>query len=131
VITFLADHNIEGHAALLWSALVTEGWLELLPLHLITFTDANLPFTSTDRDVWRFAQASQFVLLTGNRNMQGDDSLEETIREENQPTSLPVVTISNVYRMMERTYREQCAARLVEICLYLDDYRGAGRLFIP
>ncbi len=77
------------------------------------------------------AQAHYLLLLTANRNMQGGDSLEQTIREENQETSLPVITISNVERMVEATYRAQCTARLAEIVIYLDNYLGSGRLFIP
>jgi hypothetical protein len=33
------------------------------------------------------------ILLTGNRNLKDPDSLEQTIREENTPFSLPVITI--------------------------------------
>jgi len=39
--------------------------------------------------------------------------------------------IGRVDRMIERTYREACAARLLDIVLYPDDYVGVGRLFIP
>jgi len=131
MIVVLVDHNIEGQAALLWSTLLTEGWLDLLPLRLVTFTDVNLAITSNDREIWQFAQAHTMLLLTANRNMGGVDSLEQTIREENQATSLPVMTIGNPDRIVEKTYREQCATRLAEIGLYLDNDRGAGRLFIP
>ena len=63
--------------------------------------------------------------------MEGFDSLEQTIREENTTISLPVLTIGDFDRITERAYREDCAARLLEIAVYLDDYRGVGRLFIP
>jgi hypothetical protein len=33
-MTFLADHNLEGQAVLLWGTLATEGWLTLLPLRV-------------------------------------------------------------------------------------------------
>jgi hypothetical protein len=42
-----------------------------------------------------------------------------------------VVTIADLDRMIEKTYREQCATRLAEIVFDLDDYLGAGRLYIP
>lgn len=71
------------------------------------------------------------LLLTANRNLQQEDSLEQTIRENNQPSSLPVVTISDPNRMVEAAYRERCAARLAEIAIYLSDYLGSGRLYIP
>lgn len=131
MITVLADRNIEGQALLLWGTLGAAGWLELVPMRLVRFEEVGLPHDSTDRDVWRFAQANRMLLLTDNRNMAGTDSLEQTIREENSATSYPVITVGRVDRLIERAYRERCAARLIEIVLYLDDYLGAGRLFIP
>jgi hypothetical protein len=130
-MTLLADHHLAGQAALLYGILAREGWLALLPIHLKTFADVNLPSGSSDRAVWRFAQSQQMVLLTGNRNMKGHDSLEQTIREENTSTSLPVITIASVDRLDEHLYRERCAARLAEIAFDLDNFLGAGRLFIP
>jgi hypothetical protein len=35
--------------------------------------------------------------------------LEQTLREENTPTSLPILTIGSVNRLDEREYREECA----------------------
>ena len=131
MITLLADHNIEGQALLLWGTLGAAGWLELVPLRLVRFAEVELSYDSTDRDVWRFAQANQMLLLTDNRNMVGADSLEQTIRDENQATSLPVITMSRADRIIERPYREQCAARLLDIVLSLDNYWGVGRVFIP
>jgi hypothetical protein len=131
VIAVLADHNVEGQAALLWSALGMEGWLDLFPLRLVHFRQVDLPLDSSDRDIWPFAQDHQMLLLTGNRDMADEDSLEQTIQQENQPTSLPVITISRSDRMVETTYRQQCATRLAEIVLYLGDYLGTGRLYIP
>jgi len=130
-VTLLADHHLEGHADLLLGILAREGWLALLPIRLVTFDDANLPQGSNDREVWRFAQARGMILLTGNRNMKGENSLEQTIREENTLVSLPAITIGSVDRLDERSYRERCAARLVEIALDLDRFLGAGRLYIP
>jgi hypothetical protein len=71
------------------------------------------------------------VLLTDNWSMKGQDSLERTIREEGAPTSLPVISIGRLDRLDEREYRERCAARLVEVILDLEYYRGVGRVFIP
>jgi len=131
MITVLADHNIEGHAALLWSTMATSGWLELNLFRLVTFAEISLPLMSSDRAVWQFVQARELLLLTGNRNMDGTDSLEQVIREENYATALPVLTIGRLDRMVERNYREACADRLVEIGLDLDTFRGAGRLYLP
>jgi hypothetical protein len=131
VTTVLVDHNIEGQAILLWGTLAADGWLELVPLRLATFAEVGLSINSSDRVVWRFAQAKQMLLLTDNRSMRGDDSLQRTLREENTPSSLPVLTIGSIERMDEREYRERCAARLVEIVLDLEIYLGSSRLFIP
>jgi hypothetical protein len=130
-MTVLADHNLEGQAVLLWGTLATEGWLTLLPLRLVTFQELGLPADSTDRNVWRYAQTHQMVLLTGNRRKKGVDSLEQVIREENTPTSLPVITVARVNRLDERAYRERCSSRLVEIMLDIENYVGVGRIFIP
>lgn len=66
------------------------------------------------------------IVLTANRNMKGDDSLEQVIREENTLQSFPIVTIGN-----EQIYRERCANRLVEILFDIDNYMGVGRVYIP
>jgi hypothetical protein len=131
VITILVDHNVEGQATLLWGTLAADGWLELVPLRLVTFAQAGLPINSTDRVVWRFAQAHQMLLLTDNRSMRGEDSLQRTLREENTSSSLPVLTIGSSDRMDESGYRKRCATRLVEIVLDLEVYLGSSRLFIP
>jgi hypothetical protein len=92
---------------------------------------SGLSTDSSDRVVWRFAQAQKMVLLTDNRSMKGEDSLEQTLREETTPTSLPVITIGSSDRLTQRDYRERCARRLLELVLDLDRYLGVGRLFIP
>jgi hypothetical protein len=131
VITILVDHNIEGQAVMLWGTLAAGGWLALLPMTMVQFAEVGLPLDSTDRAVWRFAQEHGMLILTDNRSRRGEDSLEQTIREENSSTSLPVLTIGNVARLVDRSYREQCVGRLVEIVLDLENYSGTGRLFIP
>ena len=127
----LVDQDIEGQVLILWGALAAEGWLELCPLALVTFVQVGLPVDSNDRTVWRFAQAHNMILLTHNRNMHDADSLEQTIREENTPTSLPVITLGRVDRLRERAYRERCVVRLIEISLEIEQYMGTGRIFIP
>lgn len=131
MITVLVDHNMEGQAILLWGVLAAEGWLDLVPLRLMTFSEVGLPFDSDDRTVWRLVQAQRMLLLTDNRSMKGPDSLEQTIREERTSATLPVITIGSLDRLDEQAYREGCATRLVEIALDLDAYAGVSRLFIP
>ncbi len=131
MITLLVDHNFEGHAIRLWDTLVTEGWLELFPIQIVMFADIGLAINSNDREVWRFAQAHQMLLVTNNRNMKGENSLTQTLREENSFSSLPVLTIGKLDRLSEKEYRQQCVSRLVEILLDLDNYLGTARVFIP
>ena len=130
-VAILIDHNIEGQAVRLWDTLQAEGWLELFQVEMVMFVDVGLAIDSSDREVWRFAQANQLILLTANRNMEDEDSLEQTMREENTETSLPVLTVGKVERLEERVYRERCAEKLLEIVLYLDNYLGTARIFIP
>lgn len=127
----LADCNMEGQAILLSGMFNSGRWSELFPIRFITFREAGLPFDSSDRTVWRFAQDNQMLLLTDNRNMKGTDSLEQTLSEENTLTSLPVLTIGNTARLAEREYREKCAIRLAEIIYDLEKYKGTRRLLIP
>lgn len=127
----LLDHHMKKQGILLWATMGSEGWLKLLDIPMLNFTDVGLPIDSSDRDVWRFAQEKQLILLTGNRNKDGEDSLEQTIRNENTPTALPVITISVIDRLEERVYREQCAERLVEIILDIENNLGVGRIYIP
>ncbi|MGK7888309.1 MAG: ACP S-malonyltransferase [Leptolyngbyaceae cyanobacterium] len=129
---FLVDHNLEGHALLLSGNITSLGWLDLLPIRFVTFEEIELAITSNDRVVWHFAQNHQMVLLTANRSMKGEDSLEQVIREENTPTSLPVVTLGDGDRVLtDPDYRSRCIDRLMEIALDIDNYRGAMRPFIP
>jgi hypothetical protein len=128
---FLIDHNIEGQAAWLWETIFAEGWLDWVTLGFITFEEVALPIDSSDRFVWRFAQENKMIILTANRSMEGEDSLEKTIRDKNNINSLPVITIAKVDRMVERSYREKCAVRLIDILIDIENSMGVGRTFIP
>jgi hypothetical protein len=130
-MNFLIDYNLRGQAALLWGTIASEGWLELMPIRFIGFEEVGLLENSSDRLVWQVAQSNQMIILTANRNMKGDDSLEQVIREENNLQSLPVVTIASKERLDERSYRERCASRLVEILFDIENYMGVGRVYIP
>ena len=127
---FLVDHNIEGQAKLLWETILAEGWLDWITIRFVTFEEVKLAIESSDRLVWRFAQEHQMIILTANRKMKGEDSLEETIRAENTIDSLPVITIANVDKIRERGYRERCAARLIEIVIELENLMGVGRIYV-
>jgi len=131
VIIFLADHNVESQAKLIFGALNTEGWLELSPMRLVTLAEARLPEGSSDFYIWQVCQQRQMILLTANRSMHGADSLEAVLRTKVTTQSLPVVTIADPQRVSEPAYLRRCVLRLVQIGLDLDSYRGTGRLYIP
>lgn len=130
-MTFLVDYNLDGYALVLLGILTKLGWLEFISVRFITFREVGLLMESSDRLVWRYAQENQMLLLTANRNMKGEDSLEQVMREENTENSFPVLTIGNLERLDEADYRQRCVERLIEIVLDIDNYKGAGRLFIP
>lgn len=128
---FLVDYNLDGYALVFLGLLTKQGWLEFMSIQFVTFREARLSMNSSDRIVWNYAQENQMIILTANRNMKGDESLEEVMRKENTATSFPVVTIGNLDRFDEFDYRERCVERLIEIILDIEHYMGAGRLFIP
>jgi hypothetical protein len=127
----LVDYNLNRQAILLSGSLVNGGWLDLVPIRFVNFAEIGLPADSNDRVVWQFAQANRMLLLTGNRNAKSQDSLEQVMRQENTPISLPIITIANPERVNEYNYREMCVEKLVEIVIDIQDYMGTGRLFIP
>jgi hypothetical protein len=131
VTEVLLDHHLGGYVRLFTGAITATGLETLVPIRFVTFADVMLPFDSTDRTLWRFAQAHDMVILTGNRKEDDDDALGRTLSQEGMPTSLPVVTIGQVDRLRERDYRQRCAFRLLEVLLELDTHLGAGRIYIP
>jgi hypothetical protein len=129
---FLVDHNLKGHGRILLGSIASQGWLDSVPIRFVTFEEMGLSIDSSDRVVWRLAQENQMILLTANRSMKDENSLEQVMREENTPNSLPVVTIGNADRVLnDSIYRELCVDRLVEIAIYIGNYMGARRVFIP
>jgi hypothetical protein len=127
----LIDHNIEGFASLLFGVLAKEGWVELLQLRFLYFSETSLPLDSDDATVWHYAQREGALLLTSNRNRADETSLQATIERYNHPGALPVITLSHPERFWSPAYRLRVALKIVEIILYLETYRGTGRLFVP
>ncbi len=133
--SILSDVNIQGQVRVLFALLEAEEWRDLwrsLNLPLLTFFDLGLTSDAPDRAVWESCQREQVVLLTANRNQEGSDSLETTLRTLGQPDSLPVLTLADADRVMQsRDYAVRVVARLLEILLEIDTYRGSGRLYLP
>ena len=127
----LVDYNLTGYIELLQGALAKDGWLELLSLKFSTLEQVGLKPDCNDQIIWRFVQTNKMLLITANRNAKGEDSLEQTIRREANSQSLPIITIANLDRLMEKDYRDRCGLRLVEVAFSLENYLGVGRIFIP
>ncbi len=129
----LSDHNCEGHAQQIIFALNRIGLSTIAPVKLLLFSDVGLPYTADDEVVWRLCQEEGYLLLTDNRRtVDGDRSLELTIRRLYAPSILPVLTIGDSKRVVyDRDYCERCAEHLAEIVLDLDTLRGVTRLYLP
>ncbi len=131
----IADHNVEGHFEVLLRLWTSEAWRSLwasLELEVESFAPLGLPHNTSDRDLWQVCQRRDIVLLTANRNDEGPESLEATIRTLNDASSLPVLTIADPESvLMSREYAERVAIQVLEYLLELDNFRGVGRLYVP
>lgn len=107
-------------------------WWKVLQVPVLTFEDLGLSVSARDSEVWHKVQEHDAVLVTGNRNESGTDSLGYVIRTRNKPQSLPVITYGDAQAILnDSIYRKSAAVRLLEILLDFEQYRGAGRLYIP
>jgi len=131
----LADINIEGQYKAILAIWVSDTWRDLwsgLELAVVSFPALGLSFDASDTLIWRTCQREGLVLITGNRNNDGADSLEATIRNENQPDSLPVVTIADADRVLrDRLYADKVAESLLDYLMRIDEIRGVGRIYVP
>ena len=131
----LADINVVGQRIALFSIWTSDTWRDLwndLGLVVESFPTLGLSDDAPDSLVWRTCQREELVLITGNRNKKGPDSLEATIQGENRPDSLPVITIGDADRVLrDRLYAEKVAERSLEKLIAIDDFRGAGRVYVP
>lgn len=131
----LSDHDIEGQFSALVDLLNGPELYELwhfLDLEALQLRDVGLADDTPDRVIWSVCQSEQCVLITANRNLDEEDSLEQTLRDSSTSTSLPVMTISSMKRFQEDpSYRSAVAWRLIEYLMDIERHRGAGRLFVP
>ena len=131
----LCDNDIEGYFGFLVELLdgpeLRELW-QSLDLHAWRLRDVGLSAHAPDREIWEFCQGEECVLITGNRNREDEESLEQTIRDSATATSLPVLTIGSIDRFRrDADYREAVAWQLLEFLTEIDRYRGTGRQFLP
>ena len=86
-----------AHLGLIW---LTDTWRELwfdLSISVESFESLGL---RSDATIWRTCQEQKLILITANRNADGPSSLETVIRDENQPESLPVMTLADARRVL-------------------------------
>jgi hypothetical protein len=103
-----------------------------LQLPLLTCPDLGLAAEVSDADLWQACQQHEVVLITANRNAEGPDSLEATIRPRNTEDSHPVLTIADPGRILHsRDYAERAAAQMLDYLLNIGGLRGTGRLHVP
>ena len=91
----LPDVNFQGHFARLLFILQSADWSpewNRLRLAVHTFRELGLDPQTRDRPVYELCQARGLILITGNRNHDGPDSLEAAIRDAG-PSALPVLTL--------------------------------------
>jgi hypothetical protein len=131
----VADANIQGLVESLVQRMQADDWAvfrQALGLVLHRFEDVGLSTSATDLDVWNVCQAKQLILITDNRNLDSEDSLEATIRRNNTPASLPVFTNAAMHEFRTNSsYMERVVEALYDYLLRIDDVRGTGRLYLP
>lgn len=135
VTGILADVNIEGHVDYLINLAQSDEWIEFwqfLGLTYARFADLGLRDEASDAEVWQVCQDNGYVLVTGNRNDDGPNSLEATIRSRGTADSLPVLTLADPERVRRnRRYAGAIVLSLIETFMDMDASRGAGRLYLP
>jgi len=135
VQTILVDECIDGYADDLIRLANDPFWQDFrnaLGLQFVRFRHVGLPTGSTDRNVWQFCRARQFILITNNRNCDGPESLGVLIRTETDLDSPPVFTIGNMDRFdSEPSYTRNVIEKLYAYLIDLDDWLGCGRIYLP
>jgi hypothetical protein len=131
----LSDHDIEGHVRVLLAVWTSADWLPLwesLGYAVESLKSLGLGDNVPDSLIWTLCQERGIILITGNRNAEGEDSLEGTMRRLCRPDSLPVITLANPNRVMvDRQYAEHVAVQILDVLMDLDRLRGTRRLFVP
>lgn len=130
-IKALLDHDIEGQVVYLEAGLEETGWDQFLEIEFVLLRNCGLADNSPDNVIWRYAQEHGMLLITNNRNNDGETSLHATIARENTPDSLPVITVSDKDSLSLANYRQKAADALANIIIYPEYFLGAGRVYIP
>lgn len=131
----LPDINIAGDVRYLVRRIEQSTWSDIwsyLNVTVESFKKLGLNLDDSDLVLWHACQANNLVFVTANRNDDGPNSLATAIRDFNKPRSLPVLTLANPNRLRKsKQYADKVTERLLDILLYIDDYRGTGRVYLP
>jgi hypothetical protein len=123
--SILADKNVEGHVRMLIDRLERGPLGELwtgLGFGISTFESLGLTPDVDDQTLWVACQRNDVILITSNRSAGGPDSLQQTIQRLNQPTSPPVITLSDPMKIqVSRAHADHIARRLLEALFDLDN----------
>jgi hypothetical protein len=131
MIRLLSDHDVVQQTRLIWEVFDQNEWHNFGVEGLASFSDVGLAVTASDRLIWTTCQSRDLVLVTANRNAEGADALANVIAELNHAGCLPVLTIGRPRQVTEYSYREDCAYRIADMALELEQVRGSARIFIP
>jgi hypothetical protein len=134
----LADVNFAGQLDRLMDVLLSPEWIGFwndCGLVIETFADLGLDPESNDRVVWERCQAERLLLITGNRNDDGQNSLEAAVRG-GPPDALPVLTVSDPGRVIrDGPYARAVALALLEVVTDIirrpETVLGSGRVYLP
>ena len=83
----LADINVGKQRRAILAIWATDTWRDLwnaLALSVASFPSLGLSYDASDALIWETCQREGLVLITGNRNKRGPDSLEAVIQHENR-----------------------------------------------
>jgi hypothetical protein len=135
MLQIISDNDVQGHVSRLMDICQLPPWVELwrdLECLLCTFEDFGLPENATDATIWQACQDNNILLITGNRNAEGPESLEMTIRQRNATNCLPVLTLADPDRIQrDFQYAESVVERMFDILIDTDALRDTGRLYLP
>jgi hypothetical protein len=135
MLRIMSDNDVQGYVERLVEICQAPPWVEFwqgLDCSLCGVEDFDLPANAADSRVWQVCQDNGIILITGNRNSEGPESLNSTIETRNGPESLPVLTLASAKRIArDRHYAQLVVERLFDTLINVEILRGTGRLFLP
>ena len=135
VFRLMSDNDVQGQVSRLMDICQLPPWCEFwqaMDCTLYNFADLNLSNDATDAEIWHACQEKGVVLITGNRNAEGPNSLEATIRSRSNSRCLPVLTLADPNRILyDRAYASLVVERLFDVLVDIEEVLGVGRLYLP